>query len=38
MAQRVHGHALVDMRCLGSGMDGAVQLPRAERVDGIEPG
>jgi hypothetical protein len=38
VAQRVHGHALVDLGRLGGGMNGAVQLPGAERVDGIEPG
>jgi hypothetical protein len=38
VAQRVHRHALVDLRGLGSGMDGAVQLPRAERIDGIKSG
>src|ERR1700680_2865178 len=36
--QRVHGHALVNVCGLGGGMDGAVQLPRGERVDGIEAG
>ena len=29
VAQRVHRHALVDLRGLGSGMDGAVELARA---------
>ena len=36
MTQRVHGHALVDVCLFCGGMDCAVQLPRAERVDGIE--
>src|ERR1700761_6630353 len=38
VAQRVHGDALVDIRCLGGGMDGAVELPRAERINRIEAG
>ncbi|SAL88832.1 hypothetical protein AWB68_08907 [Caballeronia choica] len=29
MAQRVHGHAFVDVRGLGGGMNGTVQLSRA---------
>ena len=38
MAQRVHRHALVDLRRLGGGMDGAVELAGAQRVHGIEAG
>jgi hypothetical protein len=36
-AQGMHEYALVDARGLG-GMSGAVQLSRAERGTGIEPG
>ena len=32
VAQRVHRHALVDLRGLGGGMDGAVELARGQRV------
>jgi len=35
VAQDVHGHALVDPRQGGGGVDGAAQLPCAERIDGI---
>lgn len=35
VAQDVHGYTLVDPRQVCGGMDGAVQLPRAERIDGI---
>lgn len=38
VAQDVHGHALVDPRQVGGGVDGAVQLPCAERIDGILSG
>src|SRR5258708_25397515 len=34
--QRVHRDALVDVRGLRGGMNGAVELPRAERIDRIE--
>jgi hypothetical protein len=36
--QRMHRHALVELRRFGRGMNGTVQLPLAERIDGIEPG
>jgi hypothetical protein len=32
----VHRHALVDLGRLGGGMDGAVQLPCAQRIHRIE--
>lgn len=38
MPQRVHRHALVDVRRLGGGMNGAVQLSRAPLIERIEPG
>ena len=38
VAQRMHRYALVDLCGFGGGVDGAVELPRAQRVDRIEPG
>ena len=35
MSQRVHRHALVDPGRFGSGVDGAVELARGQRVYGI---
>src|SRR6202049_5282827 len=36
VAQRMHGYALVDVCLFCGGMDGAVQLPRAERIHRLE--
>ena len=38
MSKRVHRHPLVDLRGLGSGMDGPVQLPGAQPVNRVETG
>ncbi len=38
MAQGVRGDPPVDLRGFGGGVNGAIQLSRAERVDGIHPG
>mgnify|MGYP001544923148 CR=1 FL=1 len=38
VAQRVHRDALVDLRGLGGGVDGAVELARGNRVHRVEPG
>jgi hypothetical protein len=38
VTQRVHRHTLVDVRGFGGGMNGAVQLPRAQLIEWIEPG
>jgi hypothetical protein len=36
VAQRVHRHALVDLRSLGGYVDGSVELTRAPRIDGVQ--
>ena len=38
VAQRVRGHALVDAGRVGGVVDGAVELPRGQRVHRIQPG
>lgn len=35
--QRVHGYALIDLPVFGCGVNGAVELARAQRIHRIEP-